>query len=82
MGAMKAIYTDMQELQEQAAEQQEEEFMQYLQQTGWMAPSEQEARRERALEALSSMTPDERRGAIQALKAVGVELPVTTLLAI
>lgn len=79
MGAMKAIYTDMQELQERAAEQEEEQFQVFLGQSGWMSPSEQEARRARAAEFLATLTALESDVAVRALKAVGIELPAPSL---
>ena len=79
MGAMKAIYTDMQELQERAAEQEEEQFQQFLGQSGWMSPSEQEARRARAAEFVATLTALESDVAVRALKAVGIELPAPRL---
>ena len=82
MGAMKAIYTDLQELQEHAAMDEEETFMRFASDTGWISPSEQEARRARAAEALLGLPEDQRSTAIQILRVVGVEMPLTVLTAI
>jgi hypothetical protein len=47
MGAMKAIYTDIQELQN-AALGDEDSFIQYIEETGWLSPTEIEILRKRA----------------------------------
>jgi hypothetical protein len=48
MGAMKAIYTDIQELRFQAAMGDEESFIEYVQAAGWISPTEREIAENRA----------------------------------
>lgn len=74
MGAMKAIYTDIQELQINAAEE-EEFFISYVEATGWKSPTENEIRARRAAAKVAEMTGAERVAAIAVLNIVGIEIP-------
>lgn len=47
MGAMKAIYTDIQELQN-AALGDEDSFITYIEETGWLSPTEVDIMRTRS----------------------------------
>lgn len=74
MGAMKAIYTDIQELQH-AAISDEDTFITYIEETGWMSPSEKEARTYRASRLVMDLPPEERETVSKALAAVGFHIP-------
>jgi hypothetical protein len=75
MGAMKAIYTDTQELQEAAETQDEESFLGYVRETGWVSPTEQEIRQRRAVEAFSSLEEPARSACLDILRMVGIDIP-------
>jgi len=67
MGAMKAIYTDIQELQI-AAMGDEESFIAYIEEMGWKSPTEVEIEQRRAkLPAIHSNT-----------RALSTEQPVSS----
>lgn len=74
MGAMKAIYTDMQELQINAAEE-EEQFISYVEATGWTSPTENEIRARRAAQKIAEMTGSEKAAALAILNIVGIKIP-------
>jgi hypothetical protein len=74
MGAMKAIYTDTQELQEAAESKDEEAFMMYVQDMGWVSPTEQEIRQRRAVEAFSTLAEPARSACLDVLRKVGIDM--------
>lgn len=74
MGAMKEIYTDIQELHVNAAEE-EEQFISYVEATGWTSPTENEIRATRAAAAIANMTGSEKAAALAILNIVGIEIP-------
>lgn len=74
MGAMKAIYTDIQELQEAAGED-EESFIEHVQAHGWTSPTENEIRSAKASKMLAEMTVEEKTLALRVLSTVGVRIP-------
>ena len=74
MGAMKAIYTDTQELQEAAETKDEESFMMYVQEMGWVSPTEQEIRQRRAVEAFSTLEEPARSACLDVLRKVGIDM--------
>lgn len=73
MGAMKAIYTDIQELQA-AAMSDEDTFITYIEEMGWMSPSEKEARAFQASKLAANLSPRERNAVGQILGAVGIHI--------
>jgi hypothetical protein len=74
MGAMKAIYTDIQELQVNAMEE-EEFFISYVQGAGWTSPTENEIRAARAAKKIAEMSGSEKAAALAILNIVGIEIP-------
>lgn len=74
MGAMKAIYTDTQELQQAAESQDEDSFMLYVREMGWVSPTEQEIRQRRALEAFSTLEEPARSACLDVLRKVGIDM--------
>jgi hypothetical protein len=74
MGAMKAIYTDIQELQ-CAASGDEDSFITYIEEMGWVSPSEKEARTFQASKLVMDMSPEERSAVSRVLSAVGFHIP-------
>lgn len=59
MGAMKAIYTDIQELQE-AAERDEDGFISYIEEVGWVSPTESEIRKKRIEEGMKILSESDK----------------------
>ena len=74
MGAMKAIYTDIQELQI-AAERDEDSFISYVEEMGWTSPTEKEIQTAKASKMLATMGPAERTAALRILEMVGLRIP-------
>jgi hypothetical protein len=71
---MKAIYTDIQELQTNAMEE-EEFFISYVQGAGWTSPTENEIRAARAAKKIAEMSGSEKTAALAILNIVGIEIP-------
>lgn len=73
MGAMKAIYTETQELQF-AAMGDEESFMNYVGDMGWTSPTEREIHTARAMKFVRELPdPSVKEAALKLLKMVGVD---------
>lgn len=79
MGAMKAHMMDLEELEhavwECDDEETQEKLGQYVHETGWMSPTERQARASRAARLVASMTDAEREIAQRVLREVGMEIP-------
>jgi len=74
MGAMKAIYTDIQELKD-AATHDEDSFINFIEDYGWTSPTENEIRASKASKLLAGLAPSERATALKVFDAVGVKMP-------
>jgi len=73
MGAMKAIYTDIQELQANAAGD-EDSFISYIEAADWTSPTENEIRQAKASKLLAELDPTARAVALRVLDTVGMRI--------
>lgn len=80
MGRMKDIAIDIQDLQEVAVTAEDEEaFMMYVTNAGWISPTEQSSRAYQAGKLLDDLSDSERIAVNRVLEAVGVVVPTVDL---